>query len=66
MSGRGMTATPNDDGTVTVQQAGSDVEMTYTPQQVEDSEGFSLSEKYFLRELFRSAKPTSGGSCRID
>lgn len=62
--GRGITVCPNDDGTV--KQSGSEVEMDYTPEMVEDSEAFSLSEKNFMRDMFRHAKPsTATGSCSL-
>jgi hypothetical protein len=63
MSG-GMTATPNDDGTVTVSRNGS--ELDFTPEMVEASDSFTKGEKNFLFEMFLSASPsTGGGSCRI-
>lgn len=61
--GRGITACLNpDEGTVTVMQSGSDVELDFTPQQVEDSEAFTPGEKSFLLGLF---EPRSGGSCGL-
>lgn len=62
---RAFTATPNDDGTVSVQQSGSEVELDFTPEMVEDS-SLTNGEKRFVRSLFADAHPfTGGGSCPV-